>query len=287
MRANPLLRLDLFAGRAAIITGASSGIGREIACATAALGARVALLARRESELNLLADEIERDGGIALPFACDVTEAERMDSAIQQIAHEFDAIDILVNSAGVALPDQVLDARLEDLRQMMDVNYFGAVHAIRAVLPTMLREGRGNIVNIGSTAGRRGDETLAGYCASKFALVGYTEALRLELYGSGVTASLVMPGPVDTPMLENPQWQSRAYLLGGAVMPASWVASAVIAAIVLGLAEVDVPPGAGTALKLATLFPDLTEPWYAFTTRLIDVFNFWSGAQYRGRGDRR
>jgi uncharacterized protein len=281
------LRADLFAGRAAIITGASSGIGREIALATAALGARVALLARRESELNLVADEIERDGGIALPFPCDVTEAERLDSAIHHIAGEFGGIDILVNSAGVALPDHVLDARLEDLRQMMDVNYFGAVHAIRAVLPIMLDVGRGNIVNIGSTAGRHGDETLAGYCASKFALVGYTEALRLELFGSGVSASLVMPGPVDTPMLENPQWQARAYFLGRALMPASWVASAVIAAIIFGLAEVDVPPGAGTALKLSTLFPDLSEPWYALATRVLDVFNFWSGAQHHSRDDRR
>jgi uncharacterized protein len=286
MRSNRL-RSDLFAGRSAIITGASSGIGREIARAAAALGARVALLARRESELNLLADEIEGDGGSAFPFPCDVTEAQRLHSAIHEIADEFGGVDILVNSAGVALPDHVLDARLEDLRQMMDVNYFGAVHAIRAALPIMLHAGRGNIVNIGSTAGRRGDETLAGYCASKFALVGYTEALRLELFGTGVIASLVMPGPVDTPMIENPQWRARASLLVGAVMPASWVASAVIAAIVLGLAEVDVPPGAGTALKLATLFPDLTEPWYALATRVIDVFNFWSGAQPRGRGDRR
>jgi short-subunit dehydrogenase len=274
----------LFGGRSALITGASSGIGREIAVTIAALGARVALLARRDAELNRIADEIARRGGIALPFPCDVTQSERLDLAVRDIADEFGGIDILVNSAGVALPDLVLDARIEDLREMMQVNYFGAVHAIRAVLPMMLRAGRGNIVNIGSTAGRRGDETLAGYCASKFALVGYTEALRLELFGSGVTASLVMPGPVDTPMLENPHWQSRTRLLGGTVIPPSWVASAVIAAIVCGLAEVDVPPGAGTVLKLAALFPDLTEPWYAFGTRMLDIFNFWSDKSRRENG---
>jgi NADP-dependent 3-hydroxy acid dehydrogenase YdfG len=286
MRAEALWRYP-FADRSAIITGASSGIGRETAVTIAALGARVALLARREAELNLIADEIARSGGVALPLPCDVTQSARLDSAVHRIAEEFGRIDILVNSAGVALPDRVLDARIEDLRQMMDVNYFGAIHAIRAVLPIMLHAGRGNIVNIGSTAGRRGDETLAGYCASKFALVGYTEALRLELFGSSVTASLVMPGPVDTQMLENPQWQSRARMLGGAVIPASWVASAVIAAIVCGLAEVDVPPGAGTALKLAALFPDLTEPWYALGTRMLELFNFWSDTAPRGRGYRR
>jgi short-subunit dehydrogenase len=272
-------RSDLFAGRSAVVTGASSGIGREIAVAIASLGARVALLSRREAELNLVADEIAYYGGFALPISCDVTKAERLASAIDYIADEFGGFDILVNSAGIALPDRVLDAQIEDLRQMMEVNYFGAVQIIRAVLPMMLQAGRGNIVNIGSTAGRRGDDTLAGYCATKFALVGYTEALRVELFGSGVTASLVMPGPVDTPMLENPYWQSRARLLGGAVMPASWVASAAIAAIVYGLAEVDVPPGAGTALKLATLFPNITEPWYALGNRVLEVVNFWSGAQ--------
>jgi hypothetical protein len=88
-----------------------------------------------------------------------------------------------------------------------------------------------------------------------------------------------MPGPVDTQMLENPQWQARAQWLGNAVMPASWVASAVVAAIVFGLAEVDVPPGTGAVLKLATLLPDLTEPWYALATRMMDVFNFWSNVQ--------
>ena len=274
---------ELLGGRSAVITGASSGIGREVALATAALGARVGLLARRESELNRIADEIAYHGGIALPISCDVTDTAELESAIDCVADEFGGIDILVNSAGVALPDRVLDASLEDLHQMIEVNYFGAVHAIRAVLPIMLQRGRGNIVNIGSTAGRRGDDTLAGYCASKFALAGYTEALRVELFGSGVTASLVIPGPVDTPMLENPHWQSRANLLAGAVIPASWVASAVIAAIVYGLAEVDVPPGAGTAMKLATLFPNLSEPWYALGSRVLEVFNFWSNAPRQGR----
>jgi uncharacterized protein len=270
--------LDLFAGRAALVTGASSGIGREIALASAALGARVALVARRESELNRLADEIGRSEGIALPCPCDVTEPERLESAVNYAADEFGGIDILVNSAGIAIPDLVLDARIEDLRTMMDVNYFGAVHAIRAVLPIMFREGRGNIVNIGSTAGIRGDETLAGYCASKFALAGYTEALRVELFGSGLSASLVMAGPVDTPMLDNPYWQTRARLFAGAVIPPGWVASAAIAAILYGLVEVDVPPGAGAALKLASLFPNLTEPWYALGSRVIDIFNFWTAA---------
>ena len=267
---------NLLAGRTAIITGASSGIGREVARTMAAFGARVALLARRRSELNLLADEIEYAGGIALPIPCDVTKPAELRPAADYIMDELGVADILINSAGVAIPDRIYDARTEDLRMMMEVNYFGAVEVIRTFLPMMLNAGFGNIVNIGSTAGVRADETLAGYCASKFALAGYTEALRLELYGSGVTASLVMPGPVDTPMLQNPHWQSRATLLANAVVPVNWVASAVIAAVIYRLAQVDVPPGAGTALKLTTLFPDMTEPWYALGSRVAEVFGFWA-----------
>src|ERR1700677_3040213 len=238
---------NLLAGRTAVITGASSGIGREVARTMAVFGARVALLARRQSELDRLADEIAYGGGIALPIPCDVTKPVQLRSAADYVLDEFGAADIVVNSAGVALPDRILDARMEDLRTMMEANYFGAVEVIRAFLPVMLSTRFGNIVNIGSTAGVRGDETLAGYCASKFALAGYTEALRLELFGTGVTASLVRPGPVDTPMLQNRHWQSRAALLGNVIVPVTWVASAVITAVVYRLAQVDVPPGAGTA----------------------------------------
>jgi NADP-dependent 3-hydroxy acid dehydrogenase YdfG len=265
------------------VTGASSGIGREIALALAAHGARVALLARRQDELASLADEIAFNGGAALAVACDVTDPANAESAVRDVLGEFGSIDILVNSAGVAIPDLVLEARLEDLRQMMEVNYFGTVHMIRAVLPIMQSARRGNIVNIGSTAGRHGEQTLAGYCASKFALVGFTDALSVELFGTGIIASIVTAGPVDTPMLDNPHWESRRALLSGVVVPASWVASAVIAAIVWGLAEVDVPMGAGTPQKVASMFPNFAGPWYALGARMFDAFNAWAGATPRRR----
>jgi NAD(P)-dependent dehydrogenase (short-subunit alcohol dehydrogenase family) len=277
------MRPALFDGRAAIVTGASSGIGREIAMALAAHGARVGLLARRKDELKALADEIAYNGGVALAVPCDVTDSAQVASEVRNVLVEFGSIDILVNSAGVAVPDPLEEARLEDLRRMMEVNYFGTVHMIRAVLPVMRSARRGNIVNVGSTAGRRGEQTLTGYCASKFALVGFTEALIVELFGTGITASLVMPGPVDTPMLDNPHWQSRRALLSGVVVPASWVASAVIAAIVWGLAEVDVPPGSGTAQKMASLFPNFAGPWYALGSRMFEAFNAWAGGAPRQR----
>jgi uncharacterized protein len=272
-----------FDGRCAIVTGASGGIGKETALALAALGARVALIARRQDELAAVADEIAFHGGVALAVPCDVTDPAQAESAVRDVLGEFGSIDILVNSAGIAIPDLVLEARLEDLHKMMEVNYFGTVHMIRAVLPIMHSAQRGNIVNIGSTAGRHGEQTLTGYCASKFALAGFTEALSVELFGTGITASIVTAGPVDTPMLDNPHWESRQALLSGLVVPASWVASAVIAAIVWGLAEVDVPPGAGTPQKVAALFPNFSGPWYALGARMFDVINAWAGATPRQR----
>ncbi len=182
------------------------------------------MIARRQDELGSVADEIALNGGVAFAVPCDVTDPAQVESAVRDVVGEFGSIDILVNSAGVAIPDPVPEARLEDLRQMMEVNYFGSVHMIRAVLPIMQSAQRGNIVNIGSTAGRHGEPTLTGYCASKFALAGFTEALSIELFGSGITASIVTPGPVDTAMLDNPHWESRRALLSGVVVPASWVA---------------------------------------------------------------
>jgi short-subunit dehydrogenase len=274
--------LGLLTGRVAVVTGASSGIGRECAVTLAAMGARVGVLARRRQELDILADDILDRGGEALPARCDVTDQTELAATVDYVANRLGAIDIVVNSAGIAIPQRALDARTEDLRKMMEVNYFGTVNVIQAVLPSMMDGAHGNIVNIGSTAGRRGDETLAGYCASKFALVGYTEALRKELFGSGVTASLVMPGPVDTKMLDNPQWQARAQVLAGTVIPPGWVAAAVVAAIVYGLYEVDVPLGAGTALKLASLLPEFIDPWFAIGSRLIELLNFWANSQLHG-----
>jgi short-subunit dehydrogenase len=153
------------------------------------------------------------------------------------------------------------------------VNLFGTLHAMQAVLPSIRRAAAGNIVNIGSLAGRRGMAPLGGYAASKFALVGLTEALRVELFRSGVKASLVMPGVVDTQLgraksRDVPPSPGLAQAM--TAMPVRWVTWAVIAAVMLGLAEVDVPPGAAVAEKLASLFPGLTDAILALGTQLVE-----------------
>jgi hypothetical protein len=271
----------MFVGRNAIVTGASSGIGRELAAMLASQGANVALIARRGQLLRDLADRLTEFGADALPIICDVTDQSQVNQAVDAVCDAFGGVDIVVNNAGVLIPSLFNEASVEDLRRMMDVNFFGAVHMTRAVLPIMQDAARGNIVNIASIAGRLGGPALSGYSASKFALIGFTESLRIELYGSGVTASLVVPASVDTDMLDNPEWNARAWAVGDLKIPPDWVSWGVIAAIVLGLAEVDVPLGFATAQKVAALFPDLTGLWLGMGSRFIDLVNDWMAGPRR------
>lgn len=262
----------MFANRVAIVTGASGGIGAAVAAAFAQAGAAVALLARSE-RLSRLADEIKRYGGIAVPVRCDVADAAQVNAAVNEVRAMFGSVDILINAAGVTLPAKVEDARLEDLREMMNINYFGVVHMVQAVLPHMKAENFGHIINIGSIAGRRGEYTLAGYCASKFALAGFTEALRLELFGSEINVSLINSSPVDTHMLDNPDWRVRSGILDIWVVPLEWVVSAVFGAIEYRLAEVDIPFAFGMIRRVASAFPDFFAPWYGFTTSVVNMFS--------------
>src|SRR5260370_16617309 len=161
-------------------------------------------MARRRAQLDELARKIDKAGGKALALDCDVTDRARGFSAVDRVKESFGKIDILINSAGLLITDPVEQMRPEGLEKMMAVNLFGAVNAIQAVLPLMRQAKAANIVNISSLAGRRGMSPLGGYCATKFALVGLTEALRVELFNKGIKVSLGMPGVSATPMAHPP-----------------------------------------------------------------------------------
>jgi len=262
-----------FRDKAVLITGASSGIGEDVALGFARQGARVALVARRKDKLEDLASRINLAGGRAVAVSCDVTKRADLDSAVELISRTFNRIDILVNSAGILIPSEVEKMNPADLEKMMNVNLYGALHAIQAVVPIMRRQGSGNIVNIASLAGRRGMSPLGGYCATKFAMVGLTEALRMELFNTGIRVSLVMPGVIDTPMTTDAKLSSEelSSLPNFFKLPVRWVTWAVLAAATFGLAEVDVPPGAAVAEKVAALFPGMTDAALAVGSSLMKV----------------
>ena len=187
----------------AIVTGASSGIGEATARHLAREGATVVLAARREDELNQLKDDIEADGGTALVVPTDVTDRDAVQALAQKTLDAYGRIDILVNNAGVMPLTYLHNMQTDDWYKTVDVNVYGVLHAVEAVLPTMIEQERGHVVNVSSVAGRRVMPGSAVYSATKFAVRALSEGMRQELgprYGIRVTC--IEPGAVATELTQ-------------------------------------------------------------------------------------
>lgn len=198
-------------GQVVLITGASSGIGRTTALAMARAGASVELVARRASRLQEVAAEIRAQGGTSDIFPGDVTDPQTLEGAVEQCVRRFGRLDVLVNNAGEGLFATIEQTTPADLERMLAVNLKGTFYGIKAALPVMHRQGSGHIINVASTAGRRGSPYVGAYCASKFAVVGLTESLRTELLGTGVRVSLVLPGATRTDFFDVAQRRTECH----------------------------------------------------------------------------
>jgi hypothetical protein len=192
-----------FQGRTVIVTGASSGIGRETALAFAEAGANVVLAARRLDALERIVDEHPAWRERMLPVRTDVTRDEDVAHLTAATVSRFGRVDILVNNAGFGIRATIEQTRPEDTRGLMEVNFFGPLRCIRAVLPSMKRQGCGQIVNVGSVLSVLSTPRNGIYSASKFALRALSDALRIELRDAGVDVIMIMPGYIDTPFFEN------------------------------------------------------------------------------------
>jgi NADP-dependent 3-hydroxy acid dehydrogenase YdfG len=189
---------------AALVTGASSGIGEATARHLAALGASVALVARREDRLEDLAAQIEKAGGAALVLPADITDRSQAEAVVAQAVERFGRLDILVNNAGVMLLGPVVGADPAEWDRMIAINVQGLLYATRAALPHLLRaadEGPrrvADIVNISSIAGRVAWSGYGVYSLTKFGMNGFTEALRKEVTQRHVRVGVIEPGGVET-----------------------------------------------------------------------------------------
>jgi NADP-dependent 3-hydroxy acid dehydrogenase YdfG len=190
------------AGRVALVTGASSGIGEAAALALAALGARVAVSARRADRLQDLVRRIEAAGGAAAAFPGDITDEAFAAGLVEGVVKRFGRLDILVNSAGVMPEGGVETADLAAWRRVIDTNLMASLYTSRAAIGPMRAQGSGDIINISSTAGRRAAGLFGAYCTSKFGLTAMTEGMRQELGGYGIRVCIIEPGATDTELFE-------------------------------------------------------------------------------------
>jgi len=204
-------------GSRAIVTGASSGIGRAIARELARQGAKLVVIARREDRLRELADEIAADGGLVEVVVGDVTDNAIRQAAIDAARASFGGLDVLVNNAGIGAMGLFEDADPDRLRRIMEVNFFALVEMTRAALPLLKQGTKPIVVNVASILGHRGAPYSSEYCAGKFAVRGFSESIRTEFTPLGIDVLVVSPGTTETEFFDNviqrtatPKWPEHA-----------------------------------------------------------------------------
>ena len=247
-------------GSVVVVTGASAGIGRETALEFARHGARVVVAARREERLRELAERIRGIGGEALVVPCDVARAGDIERLVSEAFDRFGRIDVLVNNAGFGFSGTIEETTPADMRELWDVNYMGAFLATKAVLPVMRRQRRGHIVNVSSVVGKLAFPFHGAYSATKFALIGMTEALRGELEGSGVTATVVLPGSTRTEFFDAQRTNDgHVSAPTGPQQDADVVARAIVRSVRRPTPEVNMVRPFRIAYGLAAFFPFLRD----------------------------
>jgi len=248
---------DPFLDKIAIVTGASVGIGRSVALALARRGTHVVLAARRTELLEQVAGEIRSLDREALAVTTDVTDQSQVNHMVDCAIERWGRVDILVSNAGEMVRSYFDTLTVGHIQRSMAVNFYGGVHAILAVLPHMLERGSGHIVAVTSMDGKLGTPKEVPYVTAKFAMTGFIEVLRQEMHGKGIYVSNVLPGRVDTALIQNLKvsWIQPK-------MPPEAVARAVLRAIEKRKAEVILPPLAILYHYIHTFSPRSSD-WFA------------------------
>lgn len=244
-----------------VITGASSGIGEMVAIKVAELGARPILLARSVNKLQMISERInQQTNAQSLYYQLDVGNIEQVQVVFQQIYNEVGSIDILLNNAGFGVFDTFLEADFADLENMFQINVLGLMACTKEVLPNMLEKNSGHIINIASQAGKLATAKSSGYAATKHAVLGFTNSLRMELRGTNIHVSAVNPGPIATSFFDvadksgNYVKSVKKYML-----KPDYVADQIVKLMIHPKRELNLPRWMNTGSVLYNLFPNLAD----------------------------
>lgn len=257
-----------FAGKSVVVTGGSRGLGLVLARQLVAAGARVTICARTEDDVRVAADELRGRGGQVLEIVCDVRSRDQVQALVSKTQAEFGTIDVLINVAGVMQVGPLEVMTEEDFREAMEINCFGPLHTVLAVLPEMRRRGWGRIVNVASIGGKRAVPHMLPYDTSKFALVGLSTGLRTELMKDGIYVTTACPTLMRTGSPRNASFKGQHrqeyawFSIGGALpyvsMNAERAAQQILSACQYGDGEVYIANRLSPVVWAARLAPTLT-----------------------------
>lgn len=243
-----------FQDKVAIVTGASAGIGRATAVALAKEGACLALASRNSEALSALAEELKAAGRQVLVIPTDVTQREQVEGLVQKVIAQWGRVDILVSNAGEYIRAPIIELDPATIQHSLDVNFFGGVYCAKSVLPHMLTQKSGHIVFVTSMDGKIGLPPDAPYVSAKFALTGFCEVLRQEVRESGISVTNVLPGRVDTVMIE----ELKFAWISPKISPES-VAAAILNGIRKRKPIVIIPPAAKLLYYINVFAPGLSD----------------------------
>lgn len=252
-----------FTNKVVVITGASSGIGEASAIQFAKSGANVVLVGRRNEKLLEVEKKLSDYNVSTLVCPCDVSNKLEVKEMSMKVHERFGKIDILINNAGFAIYGKVSDLDIEQIESQMQTNYFGMIYCTKNFLKKMLEQKSGHIVNIASVAGSFGLPGIASYCASKFAILGFSESLQHELKGTGVGITVVSPIMVNTNFFDNSSFASMIKYSQTA-LNANTVAKAILKAANSSRLEIIVPAYVRGAIWAKHTFPYLVNPIVGF-----------------------
>ncbi len=243
------------AGKVALVTGASSGVGWELARQLAADGCKVGVVARRADPLAELVKQIASAGGEALAVPADVGSRDQVEGAFAAVRAKFGPIDLVIANAGVGRPTLRDPVNMPDIEDTFRINLMGVVYTVSAALPEMLARKSGHLVAVSSLAAYRGLPAESAYCASKAAVNVYMDALRIHLRGTGVRATTICPGFIQTPMTATNKFRMPQ------LMTAEYAARKMIRAINAGTKVYNFPRRLHLMVKLSRWLPDRVINW--------------------------